>query len=148
MIAKLELLGWPTRSAGGLTEPKRKSPFQGWRGLLTRDRRPKARFFTLKIFSMLDRERMKVEGGNKAVGALAASDGGTLRIVLWHYAASRDIPRDIFVEVEGLHKDLYRFTRYLMDMTHSNIYHDPLREGLKPSRIGKLRGLRAPSGLR
>lgn len=123
-----------------IPQPK-EGPFQGWWGLITRDRRPKASYFVLKMFSMLDGERLEVaEGEVKAVGALAASDGRALRVLVWHYASSGDIPRAIILRFEGLPEGKHRFRRYLVDMTHSNIYHDLSEGKLEAVEEGNLSG--------
>ncbi len=102
--------------------------FQGNWGLLRGDNKPKPVYHVYKLFREMSPQRLELRGEDEEITGIASLDEREKRltILLVHFAERYGIRREVKLVVEDLPPWLKggRWRRYLVDATHSNIFHD------------------------
>lgn len=94
-------------------------------------------YFAIQMHSMLKSGRLPVaiegQGGiaeDDSAGILASADNTGLAILAWRFDLGSRQPRTVKLTLQGLKAgDNMHLTRYLIDSTHTNPYHDYIVRG-------------------
>lgn len=114
--------------------------FGGSWGMITALDTPKPSYHSFRIFAELQGDRLRVEGDDGEVGALAARQGEGLDIMLYRFndrlGASERI---VYFDLKGWAEKKMDVTFELVDSLHSNPLRDPDSKALK--RVGLWTGI-------
>jgi len=116
--------------------------FHGSWAMLMRNNVPKAVFNVARMFNSMAPQRLKVVGGDEQVCALAsiADDETRLTVIIVNFAQKYGIRRPIDLSIDPLPPKLRngRWRRYLVDATHSNVWHDRAHAELEQVDQGRI----------
>jgi hypothetical protein len=114
--------------------------FRGDFSLLMRDNVPKASYNVLKMFNGLSGEWIELAGSDDDVCGVAAWDAQRQRlaVVLVNYRDRYAVPRPIELEIAALPRAVQggRWQEWVVDGTHSNVWHDRARAELEQVAAG------------
>ncbi len=116
--------------------------FRGDFSILMRDNVPKATFNAMKMFNGLSGRWLGVDGGDDDVSAAAAWDAerGRLAVILVNFRDRYALRRHVRIAINPLPAELRGGTwrEWLVDATHSNVWHDRDRAELEPVARGDI----------
>lgn len=116
--------------------------FRGDFSLLMRENVPKPSFHVAAMFNNLSGEWLELTGGDGEVCGVAAWDKqkSRLAVVLLNYQFRYGTRRQIELSIEALPKALQggQWREFLVDATHSNVWHDAAKADLHQGRSGRV----------
>ena len=130
---------WKTRGAIDMA-----AYFRGDYSLLMKDNIPKASYNVAKIFNGLSGKWISITGTDGDVSGVASWDeaGGRLAIVLVNFRDRYALRRPVRVQVDDLPAALRAgiWQEWIIDATHSNVWHDQGKAELATTQAGKVSG--------
>ncbi len=118
--------------------------FRGDFSMLMRNNVPKASYNAMKIFNHLSGDWIEFEGTDDDVCGVAAWDRKKprLAVVIVNYRDRYGLPRKVSLEIPSLPEEVRNgeWREWLVDGTHSNVWHDREKAELEMVNEGNVRG--------
>ncbi len=107
------------------------SGLQGEWGMFTRENRPKPVANVCRMFNSMMPVRIECKGEDEQIASVASldPDSGRVTVLIVNFADRHGPPRKIRLSAMNLPSSLDNGVcrQYVVDSTHSNIWHDPSR---------------------